>query len=256
MKRQITILILVWSTALGVWAFANPPAGTVGTTTGILTVDGSGNVGIATSTPVGALDVNGTTTMRSVLDMTGNKISNLATPVASTDAVPMSYFSTQIGSVSSSTTRLWGKGRPGVTVTSPATGQCTNSIAGRTIKISRSTYVATWDKSAAACPANWWVCTAAERDINGATAGFGKCPASGATMKQIVGGQLSSGGNPLLYDNIYVPAIPDNVTFETDIVWVSDVAVSQHVGKAVSATDGVTKDDLMFITAPVWCCSY
>lgn len=254
MKRQLTTLILVWSALVGVWTFANPPSGTVGTTTGVLAVDGSGNVGIATSTPMAALDVNGTTTMRSFLDMAGNKISNLATPASGTDAVPMSYFTTQIESVSSSTTRLWGKGRPGAAVVSAA-GQCTTTVNNRTVKISKSKYSATWDKSAAVCPANWWVCTAAERDLNGVTAGFGKCPSSGAVASQLVGGQLSSGSNPLLYDNIYVPSIPDNVTLETDIVWVSDVS-GQHGGKAVSAKDGVAKDDLMFITAPVWCCSY
>lgn len=254
MKRQIIILLLVWSTLLVAWTFANPPSGTVGTTTGVISVDGSDNVGIATSTPLSVLDVNGTTTIRGVLDMAGNKIINLATPVSSTDAVPMSYFTTQVGNVSSSTTRLWGEGRPGATVVSTA-GQCTNSINGRTVKISKSKYVATWEKASAACPSNWWVCTAAERDINGATtAGFGKCPASGAVMSQLVACQLSNGGDTLKYNNIYVPPI-DSTGIPHDLVWVADASVG-HIGKAVSATDGIAKDDLMCVIAPVWCCSY
>jgi hypothetical protein len=156
--------------------------------------------------------------------------------------------------VNSSTTRVWGRGRPGATVVNAA-GQCTTTVNGRTVKISKSSFVANWDKAASACPAGWWVCTAAERDINGTTAGFGSCPTSGAIQSQLVGCDPTY-ANAAHYDNLYVPAIPDTVTFQTDIVWVADTGATAHVGKAVAASGGAAKDDVMCIAAPVWCCSY
>ena len=254
MKKQTSVIIFIWSAILIGWAFANPPSGTVGTTQGIITADASNNVGIATSTPATDLDINGTTTIRKSLNMTGGRILNVATPTAATDGVPLNYLSSQIATVSSSTTRLWGKGRPGATVENAA-GQCTTTVGGRTVKISKSTFVANWDKSASACPAGWWVCTAAERDINGATANFGACPTSGAVARQLVGCDPTY-ENPAHYDNLYVPAIPDTVTFQTDIVWVADATATPHYGRAVSSVGGTVKDDVMCVTAPVWCCSY
>ncbi|MDO8582612.1 MAG: hypothetical protein Q7R63_01330 [bacterium] len=201
-----------------------------------------------------ALDVNGTTTIRKSLDMTANRIINIASPVAGTDAVPMNYITGKITAISSSTTRVWGEGRPGATVLNSA-GQCSNTISGRTIKISKSKFAAAWDKTAAACPTNWWVCTAEERDLNGATtAGYGKCPASGAIISSIVGCQRSN-GNPLTNDNLYVP--PANATgVPYDVVWVADVGATAHVGKAASAVVGDAKDSLICMVAPVWCCAY
>jgi|GEM_PF-1467324 len=247
MKYQIVILTLLWSGTLIIWAIANPPNQTI-------SVDSANNIGIATSTPMTTLDVNGTTTIRKSLDMTANRIINIATPVVGTDAVPMNYITGQITAVSSSTTRLWGEGRPGAIVLNNA-GQCTNVINGRTIKISKSKFAASWDRSPAACPANWWVCTATERDRNGSgTAGFGACPATGAIISSIVGCQRSN-GNKLSDDNLYVP--PANATgIPYDVVWVADVGTIAHVGKAVSAVRGEAKDDLICIAAPVWCCSY
>ncbi len=240
-------MIIAWSGILAGWTFANPP-------TPRIFADGAGNVGVATSTPMSDLDVNGTTTIRKSLDMTAKNIIGVAMPVAATDAVPLNYLTSQIAAISSSTTRLWGEGRPGATVVNVA-GQCTNTVGGRTVKISKSSFAANWHKSPAACPANWWVCTAAERDINGATAGFGICPASGAVRSQLVGCDATY-ANAAHYDNLYVPAIPDTVTFQTDIVWVADVGPTAHIGKAVSAVDGVAKDNVTCIAAPVWCCSY
>lgn len=241
MKKQISIIIFVWASALAGWTLANPP-------TAKFFADSVNNIGIATSTPMSDLDVNGTTTIRKSLDMTANKIINVATPVAGTDGVPMSYISLYIGGVSSSTTRLWGEGRPGATVPSPATGQCTNTVDGRTIKISKSNYSATWDKAAAACPAGWWVCTAAERDLNGG-AGFGACPASGAVASppQLCN-PAYTGATP--FQDIYVPAA------STDIVWVADVGTTAHIGKAVSAVGGAAADNALCIATRVWCCSY
>ena len=247
MRKKAITIIVVWTGILAGFAFANPP-------TPKLFADSVNNIGIATSTPMSDLDINGTTTIRKSLDMVVNRIINVATPVAGTDAVPLSYITSQIATVSSSTTRVWGEGRPGATVMSTA-GQCTNTVGGRTIKISKSTFVANWDKSPAACPANWWVCTAAERDINGATTGFGACPASGAAASQLVGCDPTY-ANAAHYDNLYVPSIPDNVTFQTDIVWVADVGASSHIGKAVSSVGGTAKDDVTCIATRVWCCSY
>ena len=242
MKKQTITFIVVWAGILAGFAFANPPVPK-------LFADSANNIGIATSTPMSDLDINGTTTIRKSLDMTANRIINVASPVAGTDGVPMSYIASYVGGVSSSTTRLWGEGRPGATVMNTA-GQCTNTVGGRTIKISKSMFVANWDKSPAACPANWGVCTAAERDINGATTGFGACPTSGATASQLVGCDPTY-ANPAHYDNLYVPNISDN-----DIVWVADVSASPHIGKAVSSVGGITKDDVTCIATRVWCCSY
>lgn len=50
--------------------------------------------------------------------------------------------------------KLWGEGRVGASAT------LTDTVNG--INISRSTGLASWDGVAAACPANTWVCTAAE----------------------------------------------------------------------------------------------
>lgn len=251
MKRNITAFVLIWSALFVVWAAANPPNGGAGAGTGKITADGSGNIGIATSTPMALLDVNGTTTIRKSLDMTVNKITNVAMPVAGTDAVPLPYISTQIAATSSSTTRLWGEGRPGSAVGSPGAGQCTHVVNGRTIKISKSSYTATWDKAAAACPANWWVCTASERDYNDAGANFGVCPSSGATISQITRCDGSYAGDPTHYDNWYVP--PQNA--ENNIVWVSDVGSTAYTGSAVSTT-GLASNESMCTIAPVWCCSY
>lgn len=255
MKRNLTIIILAWSALLAAWTLASPPNGTIGATFGKIAVDASGNIGIATGTPMAILDINGTTTIRKTLDMTINRIVNVATPILGTDAVPMSYLTTQIATISSSTTRLWGEGRPGATVINNA-GECTNTINGRQIKISKSSYSTNWDKSAAACPAGWWVCTAAERDINGAAANFGVCPASGASASTLVGCDPSYQNDFAHRDNIYVPAVPDNVTFKDDIIWVADVGANPHIGKAVSSVDGIVKDDVMCIVTRVWCCSY
>ena len=248
MKYQIIILTVLWSGIIGVWVSANPPNQKIYS-------DSTNNVGIGTSTPMTALDVNGTTTIRKSLDMASSRITNLGSPKLGADAVPLNYISATITAISSSTTRLWGEGRPGAIVLNNA-GQCTNIINGRTIKISKSKFAASWDRSPAACPANWWVCTAAERDRNGSgTAGFGACPATGAIISSIVGCQRSN-GNPLTNDNLYVPPA-DATGVPYDVVWVADVGSIAHVGKAVSATGtGVAKNDLICIAAPVWCCSY
>lgn len=253
MKKQLVTIIFVWLSIITCWTLANPPVAK-------LFADSTNNIGIATSTPMSDLDVNGTTTIRKSLNMTGTKIVNVATPVLGTDGVPMNYVSLYVDGVSSSTTRLWGEGRPGATVINAA-GQCTNTVGGRTIKISKSSFAANWDKSAAACPANWWVCTAAERDTNGVAAGFGACPATGAVASIIIGCDPAYNQEVNAnYDEIFVPNTVDGLpSGQIDIVWVADAAdasIVPHRGKAVSAKTGGIKDNMMCIAAPVWCCSY
>ena len=155
--RQLFILIIVWSALLGAWAFANPPEGTVGVTHGILSSDGMNNIGIATSTPMSDLDINGTTTIRKSLDMANNRIMNVATPTVTLDAANKAYVDAQIAEMTSSTTRIWSQGRPGTAVINVA-GECTRTVSGKTVKVSRSTRPVTWDNAQAACPTGWWVC--------------------------------------------------------------------------------------------------
>lgn len=50
-----------------------------------------GNVGIGTSTPNATLDVNGSVTVRGTLSVSNNRITNVATPTASTDAATKAY---------------------------------------------------------------------------------------------------------------------------------------------------------------------
>ena len=216
-------------------ALANPPSGTVGQTLGALFSDPSGNIGIKTTAPVSVLDVNGTTTIRKSLDMTNNRIMNVATPVVGQDAINKTYADTIITSMGPAV-RLWGEGRPGAGVTS-VSGECTSTMTGPVIKVSRSTRTATWDGAAAACPANWWVCTAQER-------GTRVC---GNTSRNIT------------YCN--VPSLTDDLGANTATWgWVSNSATTTNSllwGKIVqSIVGGVASDQYMCSLLPVWCCSY
>ncbi len=228
---------------MALWTWAHPPTGPTGSGSGALASDINGNIGIKTSTPATTLDVNGTTTIRGALDMKNNRILNVATPINSGDAVPLSYITNAITAISSSSTRVWGKGRPGATVVnSGVDGQCRKTIDGRSIRISKSSYVATWDKTAAACPANWWVCTRAER-------GTGACPATGAAANEMV--KCRAEYNIITYaDNLIFPSPAE------DIVWVADTTVAPHVGMAITAINGTATGDVICTATRVWCCSY
>lgn len=233
MSNKVFILILFWSGLLAAWTFASPPSGTPGNTFGALFSDSAGNIGIKTSIPTTALDVNGTTTIRKSLDMTNNRIINVATPTSSLDAANKAYVDAQIAGVTSSTTKIWGQGRPGTAVINTA-GECTRVISGKTVKISRSTRPASWDGAGAACPAGWWVCSAADRGA--ATCGSGN--------RAGVRCDIPNSSNDELF------------TLSNTWGWVSDAGsvTNREFGRLV-LTAGTTTDDYSCTLIPVWCCS-
>ena len=102
MRKKAFILVGISSLCLAAWTLANPPAGTPGVSKGAIAADSAGNIGIGTVAPATLLDVNGTTTIRKTLDMTGNRIWNVATPTSSTDAANKAYVDLQIANISSS----------------------------------------------------------------------------------------------------------------------------------------------------------
>ncbi|RME23566.1 MAG: hypothetical protein D6800_09655, partial [Candidatus Zixiibacteriota bacterium] len=65
----------------------------------IMRITESGNVGIGTTSPGQKLDVVGNVEINGQLDMQGNKIVDLATPTAGTDAANKAYVDAQIGSL-------------------------------------------------------------------------------------------------------------------------------------------------------------
>ncbi len=234
MPNKVFILILAWSGILAAWTFASPPSGTPGITLGGLFSDSAMNIGIKTSAPATALDVNGTTTIRKSLDMTNNRILNVATPTSSLDAANKAYVDAQIAAMTSSTTRIWSQGRPGTAVINTA-GECTRTVSGRTVKVSRSTRPASWAGSAAACPVGWWVCSAAER-------GAGVC---GSGNRNGVRCDVANTRN----DDLFAMA--------NTWGWLADTGsvTNQDYGR-IQLTDGTLADDYACTLAPVWCCSY
>ena len=236
MSNRLFILILVGSGLFAAWTLASPPSGTPGATLGALFSDSAGNVGIKTATPASALDVNGTTTIRASLDMTNNRILNVAIPTSSLDAANKAYVDALVASMNS-TIKLWGEGRPGASVANNA-GECTNGI----IKVSRSTRLATWDGARAACPANWCVCSAAER-------GVGVC---GVTP------QPTLFCDPTSLDAEMYSLTGSAVYLTSNWGWVSDVATTDdRKAKAVRTISGAnTTEEYACNIAPVWCCSY
>lgn len=233
MKQEI-ILILLWSSLLAVGVFASPP-------TGIIAVDSNNNIGVATNTPATAIDINGTTTIRKSLDMTNNFIINIATPTSSLDAANKAYVDTQIANISSTTVKIWGEGRTSIAVINTA-GECTRVISGKTVKISRSTRPATWDRAQAACPAGWWVCSAADRGT--VTCGSGKRTYVECNQRQ--------NPTPTYLDDLTAWLTTNGSTWG----WVSNTGTTADGpwGGFVD-TAGVLSQNYSCNIMPVWCCS-
>lgn len=259
MKRNVVIFICAWSALFGAWALANPPSGTIGITTGVISSDGAGNIRIAGGVPVTALDVNGTTTIRKSLDMANNRIINVSAPVAGTDAANKTYMDTLVADISSAMVKIWGQGRPNVSVLTVAgvcgdTSECykdvnsSGSCNAGDIKIARSNKITTWDRSPSVCPAGWWVCSAAERDANGGTEGYGSC---GSATRRIVSCDPPASN----LDQLFVIAA-------STWAWVSDpatITTNAYYGRIIPTTgtytDDATNRDEICAMMPVWCCA-
>ena len=234
MSNKVFILILAWSGLLAAWTLASPPSGTPGATSGALFSSSSGNIGIKTSVPETTLDVNGTTTIRKSLDMANNRIMNVATPTVTLDAANKAYVDALSTSVSSSTARLWGQGRTNTAVINAA-GECTRTVSGKTVKVSRSTRPASWAGSAAACPVGWWVCSGTER-------GTGTC---GSGNRSGVRCDVANAFNDEMF------------AMSNTWAWLADTGsvTNQDYGR-IQLTSGTLADDYACTLAPVWCCSY
>lgn len=211
------------SAIFAVITLANPPAGTPGTTYGILAVNNN-NIGVSTTTPATKLDVNGSTTIRGWLDMAGNTIKNLAIPATSTDAASKAYVDAP--------GKLWGQGRPGTLILNAAGASVAGSAADagectvNGIRVGRSSRSSNWDGASAACPANWWVCTASER-------GAGSCGTGGRSVVTCAGTLLNG----------------------IEYAWVSDRSTVDNgsLGKSIRIT-GQVSDVTTCNPYPVWCC--
>ncbi len=236
--------ILIATTLFSVWTLANPPSGAPGTT--------SGAISATSSAGIWSVTINGTTTIQKILDMTNNRIINVALPLLNADAVNKAYIDSQIANISSSTTRIWGEGRPGTALVAGTacsnTAECyrdmnsSGSCNAGDIKIARSSRPASWDGSSAACPSNWWICTASERDINGATVDYGICG--------------SGSRNSAVCD---IPASTNNEIFAatTNQSWVADTATTNNreFGRTVQV-NGTALENYICSLLPVWCCAY
>lgn len=246
MSRTASTLVMATSAVaasaiFAVITLANPPAGTPGTTYGILAAN-DGNIGVSTTTPATKLDVNGSTTIRGWLDMNGNTIKNLAIPATSTDAASKAYVDAP--------GKVWGQGRYAATVrnsagtavagTSPDAGECTTA----TLRISRSTAGAQWSGTAAVCPSNWWVCSATERDVNGATAGYGTCSSA---YQPLVLFCDETGTGP-----VFTMRMRDGLT--DTAAWVADPSSGPYLGGAIRTT-GAYASQFQCSALPAWCCT-
>lgn len=243
MPKTVFILVLIFSGFFAAWTFASPPTGTIGQTLGALFSNSSGDIGIRTSSPVTLLDVNGIVTIRKSLDMTNNRIINVAAPISAADGVNKAYVDAQAANMATTTAiGLWGQGRPGATVVN-ALGECTSTINAAIAKISRSGNTATWDGARAACPANWWVCSAAERGTI----------ACGSSNKPILFCDPANSSNNELY---HLTGL--GVELTGNWAWVSDTATTNdRMAKAASIANGAnTSEKYACNIAPVWCCSY
>ncbi len=238
-QRIVAVVIIAVSLGYFAWTLANPPTGSEpGATNGAITAS-------STSATTADVTINGTTTIQKSLDVSGNRILNVATPTLNTDAANKAYVDAALASVTSSTTRVWGQGRPGAAVTAVAgvcggTAECyrdlNSSGACNTgdIKIARSTKLATWPHVGAVCPSGWWVCTAEER-------GSASC---GSGNRTVVECKMSDD-------------LPTN-DYETSaqlLSWVTDAGVTNHLSfGALKTVAGVLGEQRSCEIMTVWCC--
>ncbi len=237
---------MLWSLGFAVWTFANPPSGTPGTTSGLISVLNN-NIGIGTVTPAAPLDIdgknntNGAVIIRNgFLNMNGNninmntaKIIGLKNPTDPQDAATKDYVdkNPSNGNGNGSPSKVWGEGRPGIDVINN-NGECIVND----IKISRSTQLTSWNGSAAACPKKWWVCKASERGNNLCAYQF--------SNKTIISCVFDINGNNF-------------ASASSQKVWVSDGTGGAYPGKGafISATGGATDYEPVCSLMPVWCCT-
>lgn len=179
-----------------------------------LTILPNGNVGIGTSTPSVALEVSGdvglaesgnlyirgvkqyfpftySTNTRSIILEVPSNTFGVGTSSFSTatqqfviggganisDTLYAGGFVRYAGTLTLSEAHTYGQGRVPESFLVDSAGECVKG----SVKMSRSKVVTAWDGAAAACPKNWWVCEASERDTNGTGAGYGPCGTGAVT---------------------------------------------------------------------------
>lgn len=138
--------------------------------------------------------------------------------------------------------RIWGEGRPGVAVRDTA-GECSRTVNGEDIKISRNNITTHWDGSAVGCPANWWVCTAAER-------GAGICAATSAIVDSNHNNCVVENGLSGNHDHL--------VRYNYGYGWVADKLITGGIYAAeyIANSGTVGSADPICWTMLVWCCAY
>ena len=130
---------------------------------------------------------------------------------------------------------LMGEGRVNVELVN-SSGECQVDD----LKISRSKPVVHWGNAASACPANWWVCTAAEREVTQ------YCKDIYASDPIAIDCRL--GNKPSLTEQ------GGNST-----AWVADINPDfseRHEGMVIDASNSDVKYGVNHCsTRPVWCCT-
>ncbi len=267
---------VVASFLFSAWTLANPPSGTVGATYGILQASTTPKyIGINIA-PLTTLDVNGTTTVRQGLFVTGpssfsknldmgsNLILNLNAPSTGTGAANKTYVDSQIGTDQTSTTtvlkvRVWSEGRNGMDVVTSSPASATTNCNGTSecyrdensngtcdtgdIKVARSEVGTPWASSAAACPRGWWVCTKSNRDVNG-----GDDPATPLVIEGQGWGACGSGKRKYIrcdYDEGFI------LSKSTNAAWTAEYDRLDADGTSATSVD-IPNCDVM----PTWCCKY
>ncbi len=280
-----TILSAVAASFLfSAWTLANPPSGSPGQTYGILQASTTPKyIGINIA-PATTLDVNGTTTIRQGLivsglssfaknlDMGSNLILNLNAPSTGTGATNKTYVDSLTGIDPVSTTtvsrvRVWSEGRNNLEVVTSTnadvncggTSECFRNEDGSTdnglptgtptctsgdIKVARSKIGTPWSSSAAACPRGWWVCTKSNRDVNSTSSGWGVCGSGSKTYIRCDYDDTGLGGGGYVNGGFMLLKY-------TDAAWTAEYDRLNFDGTSATSVD-IPNCDVM----PAWCCKY